>query len=873
MFNILYMKGDFIMKTILRFIASSLFLALMVVIGNVTISYAEDTNTNTTTEVEETAATQQVSAEQADTLANAEVKNGWTYDDDKGYSLYYQNNKLFTGWVTENEGHEKGRYYVENGEKVVGTVKTIGNDRYYFDYNGNVLTGLFTKWDDSNNTNITYFADADGKLIKEGFKTVGNNKYYFENYAAVTNQRKLINGKYYFFKDDGTLLTGNWNEYIDDRNIRILADSNGVLVNGWYEITVYDNVKNWNYFENGFAVTEGTRTIDGSTYKFDWNGLVKGSYSTKIEGTDDYTDNQTSRTGSLLTGLQLVDGRYEYYNNDHTKLKTGWKKVNGYWYYFENYCAVKDDDNREINGKYYSFGSDGKMQTGWIKLRDPYLSIWYYAESSGAHITGKFTTINGVSYAFGNYGNWCADGVYKIGDRIYAFDKNGKIQTGWYEYEDCDWYYLDKQGIAQKGWQPISGKWYYFDTDDGYMYTGSHKLPDNKIYIFDSNGVWVKIKKQGWLKVDWYWYFIDKNLQPVAGEKYIEGHNYFFENDSDYFKYNYIMYADRVLPTSDNDEISLTYYDENGYRVDKITAGWHLFGGQWYYFDGDNKPHDGLLQYNGSTYYINEGYMLYDNVKTVDEKNHISYIFDKNGKQVKSGWYFSVSNDQWYYADGTKNGTLANGWTTIGGTEYYFNQYSNAWNSWDNAWANDEYLYINDDIYAFDKNGKTIKNNWYKFYDSWLYLGKDGKAYREQWLLYNGKWYYFDLNGYMVTGYYDIWNENTYTYTIYKFDENGALMTGWEKIDNKWYYFDSNSNFAQGWKKIGNTSYYFDDFGKMMTGWQLINGKYYYFENNGAMAANKWVGNYYLQADGSMAKNTWIGKYHVNASGKWDQTK
>ena len=868
MYNILYMKGDYIMKTILRFIASSLFLALMVVIGNVTISYAEDTNTNTTTEVEETAATQQVSAEQTNTLANAEVKNGWTYDDDKGDYLYYQNNKLFTGWITENEGQEKGRYYVENGEKVVGTFKTIGNDRYYFDDNGNVSTGLFTEWDDSNNTDITYFADADGKLFKEGFKTVGNNKYYFENYAAVTNQRKLINGKYYFFKDDGTLLTGNW-AYIDDRDIKVLADSNGVLVNGWYEITVYDNVKNWNYFENGFAVTEGTRTIDGSTYKFDWSGLVKGSYLTEIEGTDDYTDNQTSRTGSLLTGLQLVDGRYEYYNNDHTKLKTGWKKVNGYWYYFENYYAVTDDYNMEINGKYYTFGSDGKMKTGWIKTPYSTGAIWYYAESSGAHITGKFTTINGVRYAFDNNGHWCHNDVYNIGDKIYAFDKNGKMITGWYQTFYGYWYYLDKQGIAQKGWQTISGKRYYFDTNNGYMYTGSHKLSDNKISIFDSNGVLVEIKKQGWLEVDGNWYFIDKNLQPVVGEKYIKGHNYFFENYSDQFG-DWLMYAemyaDTVLTTSDNDEISLTYYDENGYRVDKITAGWHLFGGEWYYFDGDNKPHDGLLQYNGSTYYIDEGKMLYDTYQTVDEKNNITYMFDKNGKQVKSGWYYQEINDTWYYADGTKNGALANGWTTIGGTEYYFDQIYY-------EMTNDNYLYINDDKYAFDKNGKIIKNNWYKTYFNWLYLGKDGKAYEERWLLYNGKWYYFDGNGYMVTGYYDIWNENTNTYTIYKFDENGALMTGWEKIDNKWYYFDNNSNFAVGWKKIGNTWYYFNDFGKMMTGWQLINGKYYYFENNGAMAANKWVGNYYLQADGSMAKNTWIGKYHVNASGKWDQTK
>ena len=841
------MKGDSIMKTILRFIASSLFLALMVVIGNVTISYAEDTNTNATTEVEETAATQQVSAEQTNTLANAEVKNGWTYNDAKGDYLYYQNNKLFTGWITENEWQEKGRYYVENGKGIVDTFKTIGNDRYRFDYMGKVLTGLFTERDNSKNTDITYFADENGKLFKEGLKTINNKKYYFENYAAVTyhNQRKLINGKYYFFKEDGTILIGNYNAYIDNQSRRVLADSNGVLVNGWYEVTVYSNVKKWNYFENGFAVTEGTRIIDGSTYNFDWAGLVRGSYSMKEEGADYYINNQTSRTGSLLTGLQLVDGNYEFYNNDHTKLKTGWKEVNGYWYYFEDYCAVTDD-NKEINGKYYSFGADGKMKTGWIKDY-----AWHYADSSGACIAGKFSTINGVRYAFDNNGYWCANGVYNIGDKIYAFDKNGSLITGWYQDGDSegDWYYFNKQGIAQKGWQEISGKWYYFDADDGNMYTGSHELPNHKIYIFDSNGVWVEIKKQGWLEVDGDWYFIDKNLQPVVGENYIEGHNYLLEDD-EYFGIG-TMYAD-IMVNKHNDTGEVTsriYYDKNGYRVDKITAGWHLFGGEWYYYDGDNKPHDGLLQYNGSTYYIDEGLMLSDTYKTVDEKNDIAYIFDKNGKQVKSGWYHSNIYWKWYYADGSKNGALVNGWTTIGGTKYYFHQHYAL------ADANDVYVSINDDYYAFDKNGKIIKNTWYKAFNRWLYLGKDGKAYKDQWLLYNGKWYYFDWI-YMVTGYYNIWNNNTENYTAYKFDENGALMTGWEKIDNKWYYFDDNSNYAKGWMEIGNTWYYFNDLGKMMTGWQLINGTYYYFENNGAMAANKWVGNYYLQADGSMAKNT-----------------
>lgn len=785
------------MKTILRFIASSLFLALMVVVGNVTISYAEDTNTNAATEVEETAATQQVSAKQTNTLANAEVKNGWIYENTKGQYLYYQNNKLFTGWITKNAWKEKGNYYVDEGVIAENTFKTIGNDRYYFDYNGKVSTGLFTVWDDSKNTDVTCFADENGKLFKDGFKTIDNKQYYFENYAAVTN---------------------------------------------------------------------GTRTIDGSTYTFGYNGVINiGYYDTKEEGTDNYIQNQTSRTGSLLTGIQLVDGKYEYYKKDHTKMKTGWVKDNGYWYYLQDYAAVTGH-RYNLDGKDYFFGEDGKMKTGWIKDG----GIWYYSDASGALITGKFTTINGKKYAFSNSGYWANDGIYDIDNKYYGFDKKGNTLKGWYTVDEDYWYYLDKQGAAVTGWDKIGGIWYYFDTKNACMYTGSHII-DGKANFFKDSGAWVDVKKSGWLQIDGNWYYLDSNLQPLVGEHVIDGHTYYFYDEDDEDIGIGTMYADRVI--MDYNDVgnikNVKYYEQNGYRNDNIKAGWHVFEGDWFYYDDVNKPHNGFLEYKGDTYYIEGGYMRYDSFGYQGENDEIAYLFGNDGKKVKSGWYKSKDSNQWYYADGSKNGQLVKGWKTIGGTKYFFdlNNYE---------WVHDGYAFIGDDsrdMLAFDKNGKQIKNNWFSIWDEWRYVGKDGKLYKDQWLLYKGKWYYFNDYCKMVTGYYNVYDKNTYKVTTYKFDENGALLTGWEKIDNKWYYFDSNSNYAVGWKKIGKTWYYFNDSGKMMTGWQLIDGTYYYLDNSGAMATNKWVGNYYLQANGSMAKNTWIGKYHVDANGKWDKTK
>lgn len=72
------------MKTILRFFVSSVFLLLLVAIGNVTTLYAEDTNSNGINKVEETVSTEQVSDDQNNSHTNDEVKNGWYYYNENG---------------------------------------------------------------------------------------------------------------------------------------------------------------------------------------------------------------------------------------------------------------------------------------------------------------------------------------------------------------------------------------------------------------------------------------------------------------------------------------------------------------------------------------------------------------------------------------------------------------------------------------------------------------------------------------------------------------------------------------------------------------------------------------------------------------------
>ena len=173
------------------------------------------------------------------------------------------------------------------------------------------------------------------------------------------------------------------------------------------------------------------------------------------------------------------------------------------------------------------------------------------------------------------------NGGYRVDDKTYVFDKNGKLttKTGWvgmksYDGKNTWWYYVTKGGVAKTGWQKISKKWYYFNEESGLMATGVYTIyNDNEdniydTYFFDENGVW-QSKKAGWVsETRYYW--------SMNGEKAYKAWWYFADG--------------------------------------KAITGWKKLSGKWYYFS----ENDGEMYADG-TYYIGD--------KT--------YTFDKNGVWVK----------------------------------------------------------------------------------------------------------------------------------------------------------------------------------------------------------------------------------------------
>jgi N-acetylmuramoyl-L-alanine amidase len=159
---------------------------------------------------------------------------------------------------------------------------------------------------------------------------------------------KLENGKWYYYKSNGTKATG----WINPDNNWYYLYSDGSMAKGWIILG-----GKWYYLKSGGAMQFGWLNDGGKWY------YLQGD-------------------GSMTTGLKLVDGK-KYFLDSSGAMRTGWASISGQWYYFNS------DGNMltgwiKPNGSWYYLYSNGIMATGWLKLNEN----WYYLRSSGNMATG-----------------------------------------------------------------------------------------------------------------------------------------------------------------------------------------------------------------------------------------------------------------------------------------------------------------------------------------------------------------------------------------------------------------------------------------------------------------------------------------------------
>ena len=134
------------------------------------------------------------------------------------------------------------------------------------------------------------------------------------------------------------------------------------------------------------------------------------------------------------------------------------------------------------------------------------------------------------------------------------------------------------------------------------------------------------------------------------------------------------------------------------------------------------------------------------------------------------------------------------------------------------------------------------------------------------WQRINNNWYYFNQDGTAQTGWYQSGAGNWYYFDY----TNAWALTGWQYINNNWYYFDYSNAWAdKGWQFINNNWYYFDPMNAWaLRGWQTINGNRYYLDpsNVWALKGFQYLDNAWYYFDDS---NAWLSHGWRYNGGQW----
>lgn len=185
---------------------------------------------------------------------------------------------------------------------------------------------------------------------------------------------------------------------------------------------------------------------------------------------------------------------------------------------------------------------------------------------------------------------------------------------------------------------------------------------------------------------------------------------------------------------------------------------------------------------------------------------------------------------------------------------------------------------------AYDANGDRVENNW--AWDDinkvWYYFGENGKMLSNTWVTttnINGhvRTYWLSEDGTMLTGWQQLKETGSDTASwFYLHPTGGHRLTGWVKLDDKWYCFDNAGKMMTGWVQYKDMYYYLGSNGAMYTGyWQAVrndNGEvqWQYFDNSGAWQGemNKCGWKQYSKGWSFQTGETWA-KGWAMINGEW----
>lgn len=331
----------------------------------------EDTNTDTNTDVTEEITVPEETEDESETTTvgggsdtSAKLTEGWSSD-----SLQYVKDGAYvTNSFAEIDGQKY--YFDENGNKVTG-FKTIGTDSYYFNESGMMQTGLQVLHDQETGIAVYSLRKEDGKLhyylengaAYSGMINLEGKVYYFDNGLQSVGE-KQANGYWYNFKEDGSLSVG----FVNMGNSAKYYDNLGRRQTGTFKI---DKVT-YNTDGNGFitkASWEGVSYYCQQDGQWAWN--VVGNYYFGSSGCVPTTVTMIVNTinGTNYTPIQIGQILHDagYYNTNSIGTSgDAWQYVaNRFGLSYANYLNVESAKQELLKGNMIAAAVGGGKFCPW----------------------------------------------------------------------------------------------------------------------------------------------------------------------------------------------------------------------------------------------------------------------------------------------------------------------------------------------------------------------------------------------------------------------------------------------------------------------------------------------------------------------------
>ena len=428
------------------------------------------------------------------------------------------------GWEKDESGI--WHYYDEDDELVTDEWKKDGGKWFYLDEDGDML---INDWVDDD-----YYVGEDGAmLVNEWVKTYsdedqddpdedGEHWYYFGSKGKkVVDDDKKINGKTYYFNEDGEMLSG-WQEiggesyYLgtEDEGWRaesqwLWLEKSGLVDDDDDDDT--DGMRTLNCEEDDDCDDEGwywfgssgkschqaaKKKINGKWYMFNEHGQMLYEWidnDTSVKrGSNAQLDDTTIASGAQLPAS--IANMFYYNEVEDGSRANGWYKIDGAkdvgtdsdtdWYYIddgevkyadsEKDFATYDEDGakvyvtrEKIDGKYFAFNELGQMQDGLQYVADD--NGFYFFDADGYQKTGKVSNVE------------CDDDDYNF----YFNTTNGKNGQGYKGEKDGYLYFNGKRLEADDDYR------LYYYNDDIYLTNTKGKIQkakSGKEYDIENNG-------------------------------------------------------------------------------------------------------------------------------------------------------------------------------------------------------------------------------------------------------------------------------------------------------------------------------------------------------------------------------------------------